>query len=127
MNKKAIHPATAPLPAGPYNHAIIANGFVFVSGQTPEFPGTDEVVPGGIKEQTHQVMKNIQSILEAAGTTMAAIVKVDVHLINLGDFAEFNEIYSQYVKEPYPARMTVQSVLFDGVLLEISVTALAKE
>ncbi|MEN1760566.1 Rid family detoxifying hydrolase [Anoxynatronum sibiricum] len=127
MNKKAIHPAAAPLPAGPYNHAIIANGFVFVSGQTPEYPGTDEVVPGGIKEQTHQVMKNIQAILEAAGSTMADIVKVDVHLKDLADFMEFNQVYGQYVSEPYPARITVQSVLFEAVLLEVSVTALAGE
>lgn len=124
MKKTPIHPATAPLPAGPYNHAIIANGFVFVSGQTPEYPGTDEVVPGGIKEQTRQVMENIQSILQAAGSSMGDVVKVDVHLKDLADFAGFNDVYGQYVKEPYPARITVQSVLFEGVLLEVSVTAL---
>jgi len=125
MNKTAIHPATAPLPAGPYNHAIIANGFVFVSGQTPEYPGTDEVVPGGIKPQTHQVMQNIQAILEAAGSSMAAIVKVEVHLKDLADFDGFNQVYGEYVTEPYPARITVQSVLFEDVLLEVGVTALA--
>ncbi len=123
MHNKPIHPDSAPLPAGPYNHAIISGGFVFVSGQTPEKPGTDVIVAEGIEEQTKQVMENIQNILKAAGCTMADIVKVDVHLKDFNDFSGFNKVYGQYVEEPYPARITVQSVLPQGALLEISVTA----
>ncbi|SCY90916.1 Rid family detoxifying hydrolase [Alkaliphilus peptidifermentans] len=127
MNKKPVYPDSAPLPAGPYTHAIIAGGFVFVSGQTPEKPGTDEIVDGGIKEHTRQVMENIKSILASANCTMDDIVKVDAHLADMKDFSGFNEIYGEYLTKPYPARITVQSVLPEGALLELSITAKCKE
>lgn len=126
MRKAPVHPPTAPLPAGPYTHAVAAGDFIFVSGQTAEKPGTDELVPGGIREQTRQVMENIKSILAAAGCTMDDVVKVDAHLADLQDFSGYNQVYGEYFTEPFPARLTVQSVLFAGALLEISVTALRK-
>ncbi|SDY64377.1 RidA family protein [Tindallia californiensis] len=128
MTKRAVHPAEAPLPAGPYNHAIIAGGFVFVSGQTPEKPGTDVIEAVGIKEHTRQVMENIKAILEAAGCGLEDLVKVEAHLKDMKDFDGFNEVYGQYVSQPYPARITVQSVLPPGdPLVEISVIAKVKE
>jgi 2-iminobutanoate/2-iminopropanoate deaminase len=125
--KRPIHPAGAPIPAGPYTPAVVAGGFVFVSGQTPKKPGTSEQVTGDITVQTRQVMENIKSILAAAGCTMDDVVKVTVHLADLGDFAAFNQAYGAYFAEPYPARTTVQSVLNTGVGIEIDVIALRPE
>jgi 2-iminobutanoate/2-iminopropanoate deaminase len=123
-SKIPVHPAEAPIPAGAYTPAIIAGGFVFVSGQTPEKPGTSIPVQGDIKVQTKQVLENIKSILEAAGCTMNDIVKVEAHLANIRDFSEFNKVYEEYFAKPYPARITVQSVLPEEALLEIAVTAM---
>lgn len=126
-SKIPVHPAGAPIPAGPYTPAIIAGGFVFVSGQTPKKPGTSETVQGDIRVQTRQVLENIKAILGAAGSTMADVVKVTVHLADLKDFAAYNEVYGEYFPEPYPARTTVQSVLPGGVGVEIDVIALRPE
>lgn len=123
MSKTPVHPAETPIPAGPYTHAIVAGDFVFVSGQTPEKPGTDEVVEGGIKEQTKQVMENIKTIITAAGCTMDDIVKVNTCLADMNDFAGYNEVYGQYFTKPYPARITVQSANPSNALVEIDVIA----
>lgn len=124
MAKIPVHPANTPLPLGPYTHAIMAGGFVFVSGQTPEKPGTDELVEGDIKVQTRQVMEHIKTILAAANCTMDDVVKVNAHLADIEDFAGYNEIYKEYFSKPYPARITVQSVIPGGALVEIDVIAL---
>ncbi|MFZ5944750.1 MAG: RidA family protein [Bacillota bacterium] len=122
--KTPVHPSCAPIPAGPYTPAIKAGGFVFVSGQTPERSGSDEVVKGDIKIQTRQVMENIKGILEAAGCKMNDVVKVSAHLADMADFSGYNEVYREYFSKPYPARTTVQSVLPDkGALLEVDVIA----
>lgn len=125
--KTPVHPEGAPLPAGPYTPAIIGGGFVFVSGQSPKLPGTTTTVEGDIKVQTRQVLENIRTILAAAGSTMADVVKVAVHLKDMRDFATFNEEYKQHFPEPFPARTTVQSVLPGDFLVEIDVIALAPE
>jgi 2-iminobutanoate/2-iminopropanoate deaminase len=122
--KIPVHPAGAPLPAGPYTPAIIAGDFVFVSGQSPMKPGSREIVEGGIREQTAQVLENIRTILAAAGCSMADVVKVAAHLADMNDFAAYNEVYGQYFPEPYPARTTVQSVLPGPFVVEIDVVAL---
>ncbi|HYF80434.1 MAG TPA: Rid family detoxifying hydrolase [Symbiobacteriaceae bacterium] len=123
--KIPVHPAGAPIPAGPYTPAIIAGDFVYVSGQGPLKPGSREVVPGGIAEHTTQVLENIKTILAAAGCTMADVVKVQAHLKDMKDFAAYNEVYGRYFPQPYPARTTVQSVLPGAdYLVEIDVVAL---
>lgn len=122
--KIPVHPAGAPIPGGPYTPAIIAGDFVFVSGQVPKRPGTSELVQGDIAVQTRVVLENVRSILEAAGCTMADVVKVTCHLTDLKDFAAFNAVYGTFFPEPYPARTTVQSVLNPGVGVEIDVIAL---
>lgn len=122
--KRAVQPAGAPLPGGPYTPAIVANGFVFVSGQVPRKPGTAEVVQGDVQVQTRQVLENIRAILAAAGSSMADVVKVNAHLTDLANFKAFNEVYVEYFPEPRPARTTVQSGLNPGFLVEIDVIAL---
>lgn len=124
MGKKAVHPECSPVPAGPYTPAVIAGGFVFVSGQTPEKPGTDEMVEGDIKVQTRQVMESIRNILKAAGCGMDDVVKVHACLVNMEDFAGYNEVYRQFFSKPYPARTTVECGVAGDCLLEIDAVAL---
>lgn len=123
VSKKAVHPAISPIPAGPYTPALIVGDFVFVSGQTPEKPGTDQMVQGDIKVQTRQVMKNIQNILAAAGCTMDDVVKVQAFLVNMEDFAGFNEVYEQFFTKPYPTRTTVECGVAGDCLIEVDVIA----
>ena len=127
MKKQPVHPASAPVPAGAYTPGLIAGGFVFVSGQTAEKPGSDELVEGGIREQTKQVMENIEGILEAAGCSMDDVVKVTAHLADVRDFDGYNEVYREFFSTPYPVRTTVQSVIPGGSLVEIDVVALRPE
>lgn len=124
MRKIAVHPPGAPLPAGPYSPAIVANGFVYLSGQSPKVPGTSGVVQGDIRVQTRTVLENIRSILGAVGCTMADVVKVNTHLADMRDFAAYNEEYKEHFPEPYPARTTVQSVLPGDFSIEIDVIAI---
>jgi 2-iminobutanoate/2-iminopropanoate deaminase len=126
LMKKAIHTDKAPKAIGPYSQGIVGNGFVFVSGQIPLDPSTGSIAGTTIEEQTHQVLKNIKAILEAAGSSMSEVVKATVYLSDMDDFSKMNEIYSQYFPEPYPARAAFQVVrLPRGVKIEIEVIALA--
>jgi 2-iminobutanoate/2-iminopropanoate deaminase len=110
---------------GPYSPAIVADGpLLFVSGQGATDPATGKLRPGGIREQTEQVLENISVLLEAAGTSWEHVVRVGVFLANMADFAEMNAVYQQYVVAPYPARTTVQAVLPGaGMLIEIDCIA----
>ncbi len=108
LMKKAINTEKAPKAIGPYSQAVKAGGFIFVSGQLPINPATGEFAGQTIEEQTHQVLKNIQAILEAAGSSMAAVVKATVYLADMNDFARMNAVYSQYFPEPFPARAAFQ-------------------
>lgn len=127
IKKETIHPKSAPIPAGPYSPALKVGSMVFVSGQTPEKPGSDELVEGGIREQTVQVMENIRNILAAAGCSMDHVVRVNAHLLDINDFSEYNEIYKTCFNKPYPARTTVQSVIPGGGLVEVDVIAMLPE
>jgi len=122
--KIPVHPADAPVPAGPYTPAIIAGDFVFVSGQGPKKPGSAEYVQGDAVVQTRQVLTNIKTILAAAGCTMDDVVKVHGHLHDMGDFQRYNSVFPEFFTEPYPARTTVQSGLPGPFLVEIDVIAL---
>jgi 2-iminobutanoate/2-iminopropanoate deaminase len=82
---------------------------VFLSGQIPLDPGTGQLVAGGIGEQTHQVLKNLGAVLEAAGSSYAGVVKTTVYLADMGEFSAMNEIYGTYFSSPAPARATVQA------------------
>ena len=118
--------APAPFQGAPYSQAIKANGFVFVSGQLALLPGHTELVPGGISEQTEQVLANLKAILEAAGSGLDRIVKTTVFLQRLDDFAAMNEVYKRHVGSEPPARSTVEvAKLPSGALVEIEAVALA--
>ncbi len=114
----------APKPIGPYSQAIKLGNLLFVSGQIPIDPATNEVVKGGIKEQTERVLENVKAILEAANMTLDDVVMALVYLSDLADFPQFNEVYSRYFKERPPARVTVAvKSLPRDVKVEIAVIA----
>jgi len=117
--------APAPFQGAPYSQAIKANGLVFVSGQLALVPGGKEIVPGGIAEQTEQVLANLRAILEAAGSSLDQIVKTTVFLQNLDDFGGMNEVYARHIGSVPPARSTVEvAKLPSGALVEIEAVAL---
>ena len=124
--KKTIETNQAPKAIGPYSQGISANGFVFTSGQLALDPATGEFVGEEIKEQTRQSLNNVKAILEAAGLTMDQVVKTTVFLKDMNDFAEMNQIYSEFFTEGnYPSRSAVQVARLpkDG-LVEIEVITL---
>ena len=122
--KEVVFTEKAPKPIGPYSQAVKLGGFVFVSGQIPIDPRTGEVVKGGIKEQTRQVLENVKAVLEAAGLTLDDVVMSFVFLADMSEFGDFNEVYSQYFKEKPPARVTVAvKSLPKDVRVEIAVIA----
>ena len=124
--KQIIATERAPQAIGPYSQAVVANGFVFASGQIPIDPATGQFVEGGIVEQTEQVLRNISSLLEAAGTGLARVVKTTVFLADMNDFAAMNETYARFFGENPPARSTVQAArLPRDARVEIEVVALA--
>lgn len=121
MNK--IDTSNAPKAIGPYSQAISSNGFLFVSGQIPIDPKTNQVVEGGIIEQANQSFKNIGEILKAAGLDFSNVIKTTVFVKDLNDFATVNEIYSKYFISN-PARSCVEvSKLPKGVLIETEAIA----
>ena len=125
MDKQVVATDKAPGAAGPYSQGIIANGFVFVSGQIALVPGTKDLVAGGIKEQTTQVMNNIKAILEASGSSMDKVVKTTVFLADMNAFADMNAVYATFFGDKPPARSTAQAAPpRPGTLVEIEVIAL---
>lgn len=125
--KKAINAPEAPAAVGPYVHAVEANGLIFTSGQLGLIPDTG-VLEDGVEAQTHQSLKNLQTVLKAAGSDLDHVVKTSVFLDDINDFAKVNEIYAQYFKGETPARSCVQvAKLPKGGLVEIEVIAVKKE
>jgi len=122
--KQEVKTDKAPKAIGPYSQGIIANGLVFASGQIPIIPATGELNTGSIVDQTRQVLENVKAVLEAAGCTMADVVKATVFLQDMNDFSKMNEVYGQYFPTPYPARAAVQVArLPRDVKVEIEVVA----
>ena len=122
--KKIISTTNAPAAIGPYSQAIEANGTLYVSGQVPINPATAKVVEGGIKEQTEQVMKNIEAILSEAGYSFADVVKSTCLLSDMANFAAMNEVYGSRYKENPPARAAFAvKTLPLGVMVEIETIA----
>lgn len=122
--KQIVNTTSAPAPIGPYNQAVLAGNFLFVSGQVAINPENGELNMPNIEEETHQVMRNLKAVLLEAGLTFDNIVKSSIFLTDMGNFAEVNEIYGKYFTADFPARETVQvSALPKNVNVEISVIA----
>ena len=120
---KIIHTNNAPAAIGPYSQAIMIDGLVFTSGQIPIDPPSGEIKAAGIEEQTHQVIKNLQAVLEEAGTSLEKVIKTTCFLKDINDFAAFNAVYAEYFTGK-PARSCVEVAnLPKGALVEVEVIA----
>ncbi len=123
--KEVIATERGPKAIGPYSQAIKANGFVFVSGQVPLDPRTQQLVEGDVARQTERVLENLKGIVEAAGSTLDRAVKTTVFLKDMADFAAMNEVYGRYFLSQPPARATVEVArLPRDVRVEIDLIAL---
>ncbi|MET4547225.1 2-iminobutanoate/2-iminopropanoate deaminase [Pedobacter africanus] len=122
--KRIINTTNAPAPIGPYNQAVMANGFLFLSGQVAINPETGGLTQSSITEETHQVMRNIKAVLLEASYGFEDVVKTTIFLSDMALFAEVNEVYGSYFETDFPARETVAvKGLPKGVNVEISMTA----
>jgi 2-iminobutanoate/2-iminopropanoate deaminase len=123
--RKVIITPNAPRPRGVYSQAIVANGFVFVAGQGPVNPQTNELELGDIRSETRRTLENIRAILEAAGSSLRHVVRVGVFLADITDFAAMNEVYREFFPEDPPARTTV-GVQLPRIKIEIDCVALLR-
>jgi len=127
MNRNVIRTNKAPKAIGPYSVAIKTETLVFTSGQIGLNPENNELVSGGIEDQTRQVLLNLRNVLEAAGSKIENVVKTTVFLKDMSDFQKMNSIYGEFFNQDPPARSTVAVAgLPKGALVEIEVTALIK-
>jgi len=127
MSKQAITTSDAPAAIGPYSQAIRAGDLLFLSGQIPIDPATGQLVEGSIGDQTHRVLRNLGAILAAAGASFEDVVKTNVYLADMADFAAMNAIYGTYFPAPAPARATIQAArLPRDVRVEIDLVAYLK-
>jgi 2-iminobutanoate/2-iminopropanoate deaminase len=106
--KDIIHSDRGPKPIGPYSQAVKINGLLYLSGQIPLDPKTNEMISGDIKAQTERVLENIKGILESAGSNLHHVVKTTVFLKDMNEFLAMNEVYAKYFTAAHPARSTVQ-------------------
>jgi len=114
----------APAAVGPYSQAVVANGFVFASGQIALDPATGQMPDGGVVAQTHQVMRNLKAVLEAAGSSLDKVVKATVYLASIDDFAAMNEVYAEHFGDARPARAAIGvGALPKGAAVEIEAIA----
>ena len=122
--KKVIATSEAPKAVGPYSQAVAVGNFLFAAGQIPLDPATGELIAGDISAQTDRVLQNVAGVLRANGMTFDNVVKSTVFMVDLGNFAAMNAVYSQYFSEPFPARSTIQVAgLPKGAQVEIEVVA----
>ncbi|MEN7550602.1 RidA family protein [Rapidithrix thailandica] len=122
--KKIVNSEKAPAPIGPYSQAVMAGDTLYVSGQIPINQATGELISGSIQEETHQVMRNLQYILEEAGLSFDHVVKCSIFVKDMGNFVEINQVYGEYFNTQAPARETVEVArLPKDVNVEISCIA----
>ena len=126
--RQVISTDHGPKAIGPYSQAIKADGLVFLSGQIPLDPATQQLIAGDVAAQTERVLQNIAGILRAAGSSLPQVLKTTVFLKNMNDFAAMNEVYGRHFTADPPARSTVEVArLPKDVLVEIDVIALASK
>jgi len=124
LPKKHVATKQAPTPIGPYSQGVIAGGLLFVSGQIPIDPATDQLVEGDIKVQTEQVLKNVLAVLKEAKMGPENVVKATIFLADIADFPQMNEVYGRFLGKEPPARSTIQAgALPKGARIEIDVIA----
>jgi 2-iminobutanoate/2-iminopropanoate deaminase len=122
--RNAVQTDNAPKPIGPYSQAIVEGDFIFLAGQGPTNPATGKVEYGDVASETRRTFENMKAILEAAGSSLDKVVKCNVYLRDIKDFAAMNEVYKTYFKAPYPARTTIQAAaLPGGIAVEIECVA----
>ena len=125
--KQNIATGNAPKAIGPYSQAIVVNGVAYLSGQIPLDPATNQLIEGGIEQQTERVLENLKAVLEACGASLGSVVKTTVFLRDMGEFPKMNEVYSRYFSTDPPARSTVQAArLPRDVGVEIDCIAVVK-
>jgi 2-iminobutanoate/2-iminopropanoate deaminase len=124
MSRQIVSSANAPKAIGPYSQAVWTGGLLYTSGQTPIDPATGKLVEGGIAEQTQQAFNNLEAVLTGAGLSMANVIKVNVYLTSMANFAGMNAVYQTRFEAPYPARTTVAvAELPLNALVEIEMVA----
>lgn len=124
--REIVKTPNAPAAIGPYSQAVKANGFVYASGQIAIDPATNEVIEGGIREQTGRVLKNLRGLLEASGSSLDRVVKTTVFLTDMADYPAMNEEYAKFFAADPPARAALAVAgLPKNVLVEIDAVALA--
>ena len=122
--RKPVITDKAPKPVGPYSQAIIEGDLIFLAGQGPGNPRTGELERGDVKLETRQTLENVKSILEAAGSSLDKVLKCNVYLRDINDFAAMNEVYASFFSAPFPARTTIQAgALPGGIAVEIECVA----
>ncbi|MBN2354970.1 RidA family protein, partial [candidate division KSB1 bacterium] len=115
----------APQAIGPYNQAVVANGFIFTAGQLGLDPDSGALVSGGIQEQTRRALQNVRAVLQAAGSDLTMVVKTTVFLADMNDFSQMNSVYSEFFTSEQPARSAVQVArLPKDALVEVEAVAL---
>jgi 2-iminobutanoate/2-iminopropanoate deaminase len=124
VTRQAVSTAGAPAAIGPYSQGIEVDGFVFCSGQVGLDPATGELVGGGVEAQAERALRNLDAVLDAAGLTMADVVKTTLFLADIGDFAAVNAVYARHMPDPPPARSTFAvGALPKGGLVEVEAIA----
>jgi len=124
MTRHSVSSPDAPKAVGPYSQAIVSGDHLFLSGQTPIDPASGALIDGSLAEQAQRCFDNLAAVLEAAALGFADVVKVNVYLTDMADFAEMNEVYARQFEEPYPARTTVAvAALPLGARVEIELVA----
>jgi 2-iminobutanoate/2-iminopropanoate deaminase len=124
VTRQAVSTAGAPAAIGPYSQGIEVDGFVFCSGQIGLDPATGELVGGGVEAQADRALRNLGAVLDAAGLTMADVVKTTLFLADIGDFAAVNAVYARHMPDPPPARSTFAvGALPKGGLVEVEAIA----
>ena len=122
--KEVVRTENAPKPIGPYSQAIRTGNLLFVAGQGPMNPQTGQMQRQDIQAETRQVLENVKAILEAAGASLAQVVKTTCYLADINDFQAFNAVYAQYFPTDPPARTTIQAARLPGdIRVEVEVVA----
>jgi 2-iminobutanoate/2-iminopropanoate deaminase len=128
MTRHAVSTAGAPAAIGPYSQAIVAGGFVFCSGQVGLDPTSGNLTEGGVEAQAERALRNLSAVLDAAGCSLADVVKTTVFLADIADFATVNAVYARFMPDPPPARSTFAvAALPKGARIEVEAIAVRPE